>query len=177
MANIKGYLLLAIGYCLLDIVYCSPCSGPSGARARSSPYRSPCTCTCSWVARARSGPCRSPCSSPSGARARSGPYRSPCTQPSDARAGSWQWPVPQSLHLSFRRPVACGPSWQLSPAGSVTAPPPSAVRPHHRLNPFASTQIRHQDAKTQPHKLGVGLLLASTFCTSTEYCCLLLLSC
>jgi hypothetical protein len=84
------YCLLAIVYELLSVVccllpmHCSPCSGPSGAGARSGPNRSPCTG--SWCARARSGPCRSPCTGSWGARAGSSPCRSPCSGPSGIRA-------------------------------------------------------------------------------------------
>jgi hypothetical protein len=60
-----SWCLLSIGYCLA--MHCSPCTGSSGARARSGPYRSPCTGS-------------------SGARARSGPYRSPCNGACRARA-------------------------------------------------------------------------------------------
>jgi hypothetical protein len=105
-----------------------PCSlGCCSSWASFSPQRSPCTG--SSGARARSCPCRSPCTCSSGARARS--HRCPCarsrrcTGSSGARARS-QVPVPQSFH------------WVGSYIALVLAPPARTAftSAHHTTKPI-----------------------------------------
>jgi hypothetical protein len=158
-------------------MHCSPCSGPSGARASSSPYRSPCTASPS--ARASSSPYRSPCSGSSGARASSSPYRSPCTASSSARGRSSPYRNAKGHAMPFfMRHSAAGKGLpglhpcprnasRLATRGWVMAggplfcwPPLLSRHRRHFHHPQHCLLLRHQPLRAKCHAIAVATTTA-----------------